>query len=143
MLTKYDLYDLSAVFQGIRFDIKDVENPLIIDRLICLLHKHIDDPHTTQNEIRIELSQTEGLKKEKWDFVFYRNLYVNCSVLKNKNVYILFIDALEYLKNLLLCNEYKKADDSIDALHNLPENIANNSFIISKKEEKSLRDMLI
>jgi pyruvate formate-lyase activating enzyme-like uncharacterized protein len=134
MLTKYDLYDLSAVFKNIRFDIKYENNIQITEQLIYTLKQQTETDtqniHTTQNEIRKSLSVIQELPPEKWAFIFHNNLYVNCEILKDEKIYKLLIALLEELRILFINNQFDKAYDLLDCIHNLPQDIANNKFQI-------------
>lgn len=130
MIDKYDLYDLSAVFANIRSDVEYKLNIQILDKIIQVLS--VDKETTEENQIRKAIAEIENLDCEKWYYVYHSNLYVNHSILENKDIYKLLITVCELLKTLLENQQYDRAYDLADAVHCLPEIIADNNFSITK-----------
>ena len=129
MIDRYDLYDMSFALILIRSDIRSRSNIPVLARMIGVLEAK---EATEDNQIRRALSSIAGLDRERWLFVYHNNVYVNCRILKRKSVYDLLIKSFRELERVLRDGEYDRADALADALHCLPEMIADNDFRIPK-----------
>lgn len=133
MITQNELYDLSFVISLIRSDITANENITILNIILDLLNNK--EQSISNNEIRKNLRQIPILSK-KWEFVYHENYYVRTIVFKNDKIIKVMSDMLMKLKSLLLSQEYAQAYDLADALHTLPEIIADNKGKIPHKYSK-------
>lgn len=129
MIDRYDLYDMSFALVMIRYDIRSRSNIPVLARMIGVLKAK---EAVGDNQIRRVLSSIAGLDRERWFFVYHNNVYVNCRILKRKSVYDLLIKSFRELERALRDGEYDRADTLADALHCLPEMIADNDFRIPK-----------
>ena len=114
MVSKYDLYDLSAVLVNIRSDIQYELNSVILSKVIEVLK--LNDQTFQDNQVRKALASIKSLDQERWYFVYHNNVYVNHRILKNKQVYQLLIKACETLKQLLDEEKYEEADKIRDEI---------------------------
>ena len=78
MISKYDLYDLSAVFVNIRSDVEYELNVQIVDKIIQVLST--GEEATEENQIRKAIAEIQNLDREKWYFVYHNNKYVLLSL---------------------------------------------------------------
>lgn len=130
MISKYDLYDLSAVLVNIRSDVEYKLNVQILDKIIQMLST--DEYTTEENQVRKAIAEVQNLDREKWYFVYHNNLYVNHSLLKKEEIYSLLLTICKSLKTALENQQYDKAYDLADAVHCLPDIIADNGFSVPK-----------
>lgn len=130
MVSKYDLYDLSAVLVNIRSDIQYELNSVILSKVIEVLK--LNDQTFQDNQVRKAIASIKNLDQERWYFVYHNNVYVNHRILKNKQVYQLLIKACETFKQLLDDEKYEEAYDLVESIHCLPDIIAENNFLITK-----------
>lgn len=89
------------------------------------------------NQFRNALKGIDGLDKEKWNFVFQENLYVYNAILHDDNTYVILSKICEKLRNTLLQNEFEEAEDLTNAVHCLPDIIAENHLTITASYWKS------
>lgn len=122
ILYNFDLYDLGAVLVRIRNDIENPVNIEVADKLISIF----DDGTAAyyDNIIRRTLSDINSLDKSLWGFVFYNNLYTNIRLLKDGRIYGVLKTVCVSLQAELIAGNYKKAEALADAVHFLPEIIA-------------------
>ncbi len=129
MITKNDLYDMTAVLINIRNDIYEELNVKILVQMIKVLKNKIN---TDDNQIRKAIASIEEIENECWFFVNINNVYVNHQLMKKDSIYVL----LEKLFNELICElehkNFDKAYDLVDSFHCLPNIIADNNFTIPK-----------
>ncbi len=130
MISKNDLYDISAAFIQIRKNIRCNENVLVISAIRQVLTNTFD--YTEDNQIRKALSTIERLDKIRWQYVYHNNYYVNYQFLKNKYTYDLLSSICFLLENLLIQNNFEQAEDLVDCVHCLPNILADNHFTIPK-----------
>ncbi|MHB1453783.1 MAG: hypothetical protein ACYCYM_07515 [Saccharofermentanales bacterium] len=123
-----DLHDMSAIFTGIREDIKNDKNEIIIQKIIQVLF--MKDTYE-YNQLRNTLKDIDGLDKEKWNFVFHENLYVYNAILHDDNIYVILTKICEKLRNAILQNKFDEAEDLTNAVHCLPDIIAENHLTIT------------
>ena len=135
MLFKNDLYDISAAFVNIRSEPNNVLNAEIALKLFEVISD--PEPPKDENGVRLALSTIEGLDKSRWYFVFHSNYYVNHSLLKDKNIYLMLIDILDELQNAVSNNNSIQTCDLMDAVHGLPQAIADNYFKVPSKYWKT------
>ena len=130
MITKYDLYDISAAFVLIRADIKSESNSEVIKSIVDVL-QNVEVMYE-ENQIRKAIQNIDNLDRERWQFVFHLNVYVNHDNLKNSSIYAVLISACKRLLKTLSEKNYEEAYDLVDCIHCLPEIIADNRFEITK-----------
>jgi hypothetical protein len=135
MITKNDLYDISAAFTIVRNDSKCIKNKEVLEAIKQVLSS--DKQIFTDNQIRIALSGIDGLDRDKWYFAFHNNIYVNHHILKNDKIYDLLIHACDGLIQVLQKEDYANAYDLADGMHCLPDIIADNNFTVTKSYWKS------
>lgn len=128
MISQNDLYDISAALILIRNNIKSNTNCLVIAKIAEILGA--GNHFFEDNQIRKAIASIEELDKEKWQFVYYNNVYVKHHFLKSDYIYFLLIDLCEQLKTFINQNNYEKAYDLADCIHCLPEILADNGFAI-------------
>ena len=129
MITKNDLYDISFVFISIRIDIKNKYNSEVLSKIISVLK---ENNFVFDNQIRKAISGINGLNMEQWSPMFHENIYVNHQFLKNTCIYNLLTSLCVEIKYLLEHSDFERAYDLIDAIHCLPNIIADNHFHIPK-----------
>lgn len=129
MIDRYDLYDMSFALVMIRYDIRSETNIPVLARMIGVLEAK---EAVGDNQIRRVLSSIAGLDRERWFFVYHNNVYVNCRMLERKSIYDLLIKSFRELERALHGGEFDRADALADALHCLPEMIADNDFRVPK-----------
>ena len=71
MVSKYDLYDLSAVLVNIRSDIQYELNSVILSKVIEVLK--LNDQTFQDNQVRKALASIKSLDQERWYFVYHNN----------------------------------------------------------------------
>lgn len=135
MISKFDLYDLSAALILIRSEIKHNTNINVLKNIVKVLYC-VDQPYE-DNQIRKSIAAVENLNRDKWYFVFHDNVYMNYRLLKNKHIYIILSTACEELIQLLKDKKYERAYDLVDCIHCLPDIIADNNFTITKSYWKT------
>ncbi len=130
MISKIDLYDLTASFVSIRINIKYELNSIILHEIVkvlCFYDKTYED-----NQIRKAIASINNLDKERWYFVYHNNIYVRHQLLKEEAIYQLLIKVCNLLIQLLEDEEYENAYDLVDTIHFLPDIIADNNFTIKQ-----------
>ena len=135
MIDENDLYDISAAFTRIRYDITYDLNVDVVDKIVQVLISN--EELSYENRIRIALSSIDNLSKEQWYFAYHNNLYVHHVLLKNPYIYDILVKACLVLKYALVEKSYDKAYDLVDAIHCLPDIIAENKFTITKSYWKT------
>lgn len=135
MISKNDLYDISAAFVIIRSNIRYELNGAILNKIIQVLK--LDGQAFEDNQIRQAIASIENLDQERWYYVYHNNVYVNHRLLKNEQIYQLLIKACIILNQLLEEQKYERADDLVDSIHCLPDIIAENHFLITKSYWKT------
>ncbi len=128
MLINYDLYDISYALVLIRSDIKNPKNTEILEKIKEALAS--DYTGAEENTVRRCLAEIPDLDKAKWRFAYHENVYVNRSVMKNQQLYILLLKVCDELIKDLKSESYEKAYDLADIFHCLPEIIADNNHTI-------------
>ena len=131
MLNTYDLYDLYAVFTGIRFHPDHPFNEAIMDRIISVLN---DRESNEFNQIRKAIRDSGSLQKEDvYSFANAENVYSYIPfVLKDEAVYTVLLFACKEMKNAIIRSDSEQIADLADCLHNLPIYIAENNGKIPK-----------
>lgn len=89
------MYDLTATFTRIRFDIRHELNIPILKEIIGILENKSNVFEF--NQIRNALASIEKLDKEVWYFIKYQNVYTHFSILKNTDIYKILIKACKEL----------------------------------------------
>ena len=135
MISKNDLYDISAAFVVIRSKIRYELNGVILSEIIQVLK--LGSQALEDNQIRKAIASIENLDQERWYFVYHNNLYVNRWLLKNEQIYQLLIKVCDTLKQLLEEKKYERAYDLVDTIHCLPDIIAENHFLVTKSYWKT------
>ncbi|NLE05803.1 MAG: hypothetical protein GX638_13525 [Crenarchaeota archaeon] len=130
MIVKYDLYDISAAFTRIRHDIHYPLNIEILNRIIAVLDESF--PCSGENQIRKAISTIKDLDEELWYFVYTNNVYVNHALVKNQAIYDILIKSCKAIKESIEEEKFEKAYDLVDAVHCLPDIIADNHFKITE-----------
>ncbi len=128
MLVKYDLYDISYALVLIRSDIKNPNNTKVLEKIKEALAS--DETDVAENTVRKYLATIPDLDERKWRFAYHNNLYVNHSLMKNQQIYILLLKLCDELIKVLKDENYEKAYDLADIFHCLPEIIADNGYSI-------------
>ena len=138
MICDQELFDISAAFVRIRFDVLSRNNKDVVNKIIYVLSNQKNEYDTfTFNNIRKAISSIENIDKNIWDFAFHENMYVHFTILKNNSIYNLLIKACELLKQAIDEGVEEKIDDLVDAIHCLPDIIAENNLMIPKSYWKS------
>ena len=134
MITQNELYDLSFVISLVRNEIDDPNNVTVLDSILFLMK----DPTqlVENNHIRKALSQLSQLS-EKWEFTKHENYYVRTLIFKDETFQNELVLNLTDLKSLLQSEKFEQAYDLADALHVLPEIIADNNGQIPKSYRKT------
>ena len=134
MITQNELYDLSFILSLIRSDIHSPKNVEILDALLALLER--SDILIENNQIRHSLCQIPQLN-ENWEFLKYQNYYVRTIVFKDFQMQTALFKNLSMLKSLLQSRKFDQALDLADAVHALPDIIADNNGKIPKNYYKT------
>lgn len=134
MITQNELIDLSFCLVLIRGNIRAAENIPVLESLIALLQNTAEP--ITNNTIRQTLAKLNGLG-QAWAFCRHENVYVKTVVYKNSGVLVLLCKNLVRLKELLQLKQFEQATDLADALHTLPEVIAENGGYVSRRYFKA------
>ena len=129
MIGIHDLYDLSAVFKRLRAEIQYERNIPILRAIQTVLS--LQDTYIS-NQIRIALSNVPNMDKEKWSFAFHNNLYVYEAILKNQEIVDLLIKICDEIADLLIREKFDRAEDLADAVHCLPDIVAENKLTIPR-----------
>lgn len=132
MLNIYDLYDIHAILINIRQNPKYELNKEVITKTINVLKNWQNNQK--MNQIRTALQSISSLDIEAYNFVYVNNLYTYFpSYLKNENIYIMLIEALECLLIAIEEKNIEKIIDLADCLHNLPIYLVENHFFVPKE----------
>lgn len=134
MITQNELYDLSFLISLIRGRIDSSKNIEVLDIILALLEK--TDSLIEDNQIRHSLCEIPQLN-EKWDFAKHENYYVRTIVFKDIQMQTVLFNSLSILRSLLLSGKFDQAFDLADALHVLPNIIADNNGKIPKNYYKT------
>ncbi|MDR1891520.1 MAG: hypothetical protein LBQ48_00685, partial [Oscillospiraceae bacterium] len=126
MITKNDLYDISAALAIIRSNPQYELNVEILDKIIRVLK--LDDNDFEDNQIRKAIASIENMDQERWHYAYHNNFYVNHCLLKNKQLYQLLINICTEIKQLLEMQNYERVYDLVDSVHCVPDIIAENNF---------------
>ena len=131
MLNTYDLYDLYAVFVGIRSHPDHASNGAIMDRIIRVLN---DRESSEINQIRKAVHSAGNLQKEDiYSFASTENVYTYTPlILKDETVYNILLSSCIEMKNVVAEGSLERIIDLADCLHNLPIYISENKSIIPK-----------
>ena len=131
MLNTYDLYDLYAVFVGIRFHPNHPMNGAIMDRIICVLN---DRESGEFNRIRKAVRDSGNLENgDVYSFANTENIYSYIPfVLKNGAIYSVLLYVCEEVKSVIIEANSEQITDLADCLHNLPIYIAESKGNIPK-----------
>lgn len=130
MISRNDLYDITAAFIIVRSDIKHELNSAVLDEIVKVLG--VEDQKFEDNQIRKAIASIDELDREKWFYAYNNNFYVNHMILDDRRVYRILIKLCILLRQLLELREYEKAYDLLDSFHCLPDIIADNNFSITK-----------
>ena len=130
MLSNYDLYDISATFMRLRKDIQCEANVAIIEAILPKIQ--FDKQYNDDNQIRQAIASVQGLDRDLWYFVYYNNVYVHRRILKDEYIYTILLVVCERIHKLLICKQFNQAYDIVDAVHCLPDIIAENNFSVTK-----------
>jgi len=134
MIGIHDLHDISAVFTRMRSDIEYDKNTAILQAIKTVLSVEYGYEN---NQIRNAISKIPHIDAEKWYFAFHENLYMYDAVLKKKSITELLVKVCDELFSVLMSNHFNIALDLVDAVHCLPNIIAENRFSIPKSYWKS------
>ena len=137
MITQNELYDLSFVISLIRSEIDNPNNVIVLKNILLLLENTKE--LTGNNQIRKQLSQISQLN-EKWEFIRHENYYVRTLIFKNEKVHNELLKNLTDLYFLLKSKKFQQAYDLSDALHMLPEVIADNKGRIPNSYYKAFKN---
>ena len=131
MINTYDLYDLYAVFIGIRSHPDHPLNGTIIDRIISVLNDRESDKF---NQIRKVIQSIGELQKDDiYSFASTENVYTYIPfILKDEAIYNVLISACKEMKNVIIGTNSEQIADLADCLHNLPIYIAESKGSIPK-----------
>ncbi len=131
MLNTYDLYDLYAVFTGIRFHPDHPLNEAIMNRIISVLN---DRESGEFNQIRKAVQSAGNLQKEDiYSFASTENVYTYTPlILEDETVYNILLSSCIEMKNAIIRSDSEQIADLADCLHNLPIYIAENNGKIPK-----------
>ena len=131
MINTYDLYDLYAVFVGIRSHPDHPLNGTIIDRIICVFNNRESGD---MNQIRKAIQNAGNLQKDDvYSFASTENVYTYMPfILKDEAIYNVLISACKEMKNVIIGTNSEQIADLADCLHNLPIYIAENNGKIPK-----------
>ena len=131
MINTYDLYDLYAVFVGIRSHPDHPLNGTIIDRIICVFNNRESGD---MNQIRKAIQNAGNLQKDDiYSFASTENVYTYMPfILKDETIYIVLISAWKEMKNVIIGTNSEQIADLADCLHNLPIYIAESKGSIPK-----------
>ena len=133
----HDLFDISAVLVRIRYAPLDSFNEIIMNKILKILSTPDSDNSFNFNKIRIALSEIPYIDKGKWEFVFHNNFYVHTNILKDENIYRLLITICTEIINVIKKGNQTQIDNLVDAVHCLPDILAENRFLIPKSYWKS------
>lgn len=132
MLNIYDLYDIHAILINIRQNPEYELNKEVVTKTINVLKNW--QINQKMNQIRTALQSISSLDIEAYNFVYVNNLYTYFpSYLKNENIYIMLIEALECLLIAIEEKNIEKIIDLADCLHNLPIYLVENHFFVPKE----------
>ncbi|HHU56537.1 MAG TPA: hypothetical protein GXZ48_07620 [Acholeplasmataceae bacterium] len=132
MLNIYDLYDIHAILINIRQNPEYELNKEVITKTINVLKNWQNNQK--MNQIRTALQSISSLDIEAYNFVYVNNMYTYFpSYLKNENIYIMLIEALECLLIAIEEKNIEKIIDLADCLHNLPIYLVENHFFVPKE----------
>jgi hypothetical protein len=137
LICNYDLYDITAILVQIRYEPKYPLNKQIIDNVVQVLVTPDKDNNFVCNKIRAAVSKIVDLDKEKWWIMYNENVYVHISIIKDRRVYDVLIKALNALGTIIQGGNEIQIDDLVDAIHCLPDIIAENRFSITKSYWKT------
>ena len=138
MLSVYDLYDLHAIYTGIRFLPSNEINEAIVQKTILVLkNRHLT---CVSNPFRIALRPICVLdKNELYKFALIDNKYSYFPLpfLKNEKIYLVLIKACEELLSSIREKNEERTYDLADCLHNLPIVLTENNYSIPKQYWKN------
>ncbi len=131
MINTYDLYDLYAVFVGIRSHPDHPLNGAIMDRIIRVLN---DRESGEINQIRKAVHSAGKLQNDDiYCFANTENVYTYIPfILKEETVYSVLLSSCEEMKHVVTEGDLERIIDLADCLHNLPIYISENKSIIPK-----------
>ena len=123
MLNTYDLYDLYAIFTGIRSNPDHPLNRTIIDRIISVLK---DRESNEFNQIRKAIQSAGKLPKDDiYSFASTENVYTYMPfILKDEAMYTVLLSVCKEMKNVIIGTNIEQITYLADCLHNLPIYIA-------------------
>ena len=131
MLSRYDLYDLSAILKNIRENPTYDKNEEILFKTICVLKA--EDEQYQINGLRIALQSINKLDDENYSFVYTENVYVYFpNFLKHGKNLCFLTNCLEKLLKSSTKKDFNKVLELSDQLHNLPIFIAENNMELPK-----------
>ena len=136
-ICEYDLFDMSAALAQIRIEPLHPLNERIISGLLSLLTEPDKDNSFEFNRARRKLAEIPGLDKNRWRFAFHDNLYVRFSILHRESIYKVLISVFTALIDVLKSEDKDRIYDLADAVHCLPDIIAENRFTITKSYWKT------
>ena len=129
MITQYELYELTAVLVGIRMDIKSEHNLCITEAVIDLLTK---EDMVMDNCVREALSKLNLNNISYWSYITCRNYNHHNTFFKDKEIQNILLVTFIMLKELLVTKKFEQAYDFVDAVHCLPDIIAEQNGFITR-----------
>lgn len=131
MLSRYDLYDLSAILKNIRANPTYDKNKEILFKTIRVLKA--EDEQYQINGLRIALQSINKLDDENYSFVYTENVYVYFpNFLKHGKTLCFLTNCLKKLLKSSTKKDFNKVLELSDQLHNLPIFIAENNMELPK-----------
>lgn len=138
MLSFYELYDLHAIFVGIRFSpMNAINEDILLSVIDVLKNRHNIDE---LNQFRVALQAISSRDTEElYNFSLVENkyCYFPLSFLKDEKIYLLLIKACEKLLEAVNEKNQEKIYDLADCLHELPIFLSENRYTIPKKYWKN------
>lgn len=138
MICDQELFDISACFSRIRWDVKNSNNKEVVDKIINVLSIQKNENEIFSfNNIRKAISSIDNIDRDIWEFVFCENIYVHYTMVKDVHIYTLLIKSCELLKQAIDEGIDEKIDNLVDSIHCLPDIIAESHLKIPKSYWKS------
>lgn len=138
MLSFYELYDLHAIFVGIRFSpMNAINEDILLSVIDVLKNRHNSDE---LNQFRVALQAISSRDTEvlyNFSLVENKYCYFPLPFLKDEKIYLLLIKACEKLLEAVNEKNQEKIYDLADCLHELPIFLSENRYTIPKKYWKN------
>ena len=132
MIYDFDLFDISATFLKIREDITYSLNVEILCKIIKTLEND-NSNNIMDNKIRSSLASIENIDREKWEFVFHNNFYVNFLIIKDGKIKKILIRFCQILKQCIKEKHFDKAIAFADTIHEMPNAFAQSLLPLREK----------